>query len=48
MNFDDLEVVVFVIELVFEYRNKFKKDVVIDLVCYCCYGYNEVDELNVI
>lgn len=48
VNLDDLEVVMFVIKLVLDFCNKFKCDVVIDLVCYCCYGYNELDELNVI
>lgn len=46
VNGDDFEVVLFVIQLVVDYCMQFKCDVVIDLVCYCCCGYNEVDELS--
>ncbi len=44
VNGDNPEAVVFCAELAFDYRQKFGRDVVIDLVCYRRHGHNEADE----
>ncbi len=44
VNGDDPEAVVRVAELAFQYRQEFKRDIVIDLVCYRRRGHNEGDD----
>ncbi|MBU3733086.1 MAG: 2-oxoglutarate dehydrogenase E1 component [Candidatus Fonsibacter sp.] len=44
VNGDDAESVVYCARIATEYRQKFKRDVVIDIICYRRFGHNEGDE----
>jgi len=44
VNGDDPEAVLFVTQIAIDYRMTFRKDVVIDMVCYRRHGHSEADE----
>jgi multifunctional 2-oxoglutarate metabolism enzyme len=44
VNGDDPEAVVRVARLAFEYRQRFNRDIVIDLICFRRHGHNEADD----
>ncbi len=44
VNGDDVEAVIHASKIAMEYRQKFNKDIFIDLLCYRKYGHNEGDE----
>jgi len=44
VNSEDPEMVSFITKLALDYRMRYKKDVVVDLMCYRRHGHNEADE----
>ncbi|HQV78000.1 MAG TPA: 2-oxoglutarate dehydrogenase E1 component [Chitinophagales bacterium] len=44
VNGDDVECVTYVAELAAEYRQRFNKDIFVDMVCYRRWGHNEGDD----
>lgn len=44
VNGDDVEAVAHTMQMAMEFRQKFKQDVFVDLLCYRKYGHNEGDE----
>ncbi len=44
VNGDDPEATIRVLRLAYDYRQQFKRDVVLDMICYRRHGHNEADE----
>ncbi len=44
VNGDDVEALVYAINLAMEYRQRYRNDVFIDILCYRRFGHNEADE----
>merc|ERR1719498_2089102 len=47
VNADDVDAVLFACNLAAEYRQTWRKDIVVDLVCYRRHGHSELDEGDV-
>ncbi|WP_338521310.1 2-oxoglutarate dehydrogenase E1 component [Candidatus Legionella polyplacis] len=44
VNGNNPESVLFVIKIAFEFRKRFKRDVIVDIICYRRHGHNEIDD----
>lgn len=44
VNGDDVEALVYAVNMAMEYRQKYRNDVFIDILCYRRFGHNEADE----
>jgi len=44
VNGDDIESIILATQIAHNYRSKFNKDIVVDIVCYRKYGHNEGDD----
>ena len=44
VNGDDVESIAFIMDLAIEYRQKYKKDIFINMVCFRRHGHNEADD----
>jgi 2-oxoglutarate dehydrogenase E1 component len=47
VNGDDPQAVLFITQLALDYRMEFRKDIVVDMMCYRRHGHNEADEPKV-
>ena len=47
VNYEDVDACCWVAEIATEFRHKFSKDVLIDLVCFRRFGHNEADEPSI-